>query len=73
MCISALHWARIDTVFFGASIADAAQAGFNGLNVTSQQLVTLGGSPLRVVAGLMAAECRRLFEEWLQGPRQQAN
>src|SRR6516165_9769852 len=29
MCLSAIHWARIDRVVFGATIADAALAGFN--------------------------------------------
>jgi tRNA(Arg) A34 adenosine deaminase TadA len=72
MCMSALHWARVDTVYYGASIADAEQAGFNELNLTSQQMVTLGGSPVRLVSGLLAAECRQLFAEWLASPDHRA-
>jgi len=33
MCMAALHWARVETVYFGASIADADAAGFNELQV----------------------------------------
>jgi tRNA(Arg) A34 adenosine deaminase TadA len=72
MCMSALHWARVETVYYGASIADAEQAGFNELNVTSQQMVAIGGSTVRLVPGLLAAECRQLFAEWLASPDHRA-
>jgi guanine deaminase len=29
MCLAAAHWARIDTIYFAASAADAARAGFD--------------------------------------------
>ena len=29
MCLAAAHWARIDAIYFGASAADAARAGFD--------------------------------------------
>jgi guanine deaminase len=29
MCLSAAYWARLDAVYFGASAADAARAGFD--------------------------------------------
>jgi tRNA(Arg) A34 adenosine deaminase TadA len=29
MCLAAAHWARLDAVYFGASAADAAKAGFD--------------------------------------------
>jgi guanine deaminase len=29
MCLAASHWARLDTVFYGASAEDAAKAGFD--------------------------------------------
>jgi tRNA(Arg) A34 adenosine deaminase TadA len=29
MCLAASHWARIDAVYYGASAADAARAGFD--------------------------------------------
>jgi tRNA(Arg) A34 adenosine deaminase TadA len=64
MCLSAIHWAKIRRVVFGASIADAAAVGFSELRMEARRLAEMGGSPLRVEAGLLTAECRALFEEF---------
>ena len=64
MCLAAIHWAKIDRVVFGATIADAAFAGFAELNVAAATLAELGGSPLKVEGGLLRAECAGLFDEW---------
>jgi guanine deaminase len=64
MCLAACHWARIATIYFGATIADAQAAGFNELTLPAQELVTRGNSPLRVVGPVLQAECTGLFEEW---------
>ncbi len=69
MCLAAIHWAKISRVVFGASIADAAAAGFSELRVGARQLVQLGGSPLVVEDGLLAEECRALFQEFLSASR----
>jgi guanine deaminase len=64
MCMSAIHWSRIDRVVFGATIADATAAGFHELHVGAQALAAMGQSPVRVEGGLLQAECAALFEEW---------
>jgi guanine deaminase len=64
MCLAAIHWSKIDRVVYGATIADAAAAGFSELHVAAKELVERGGSPLRVEAGPLRAECRELFEVW---------
>ena len=33
MCMAALHWARVETVYYGATINDAEAAGFNGTTI----------------------------------------
>ena len=71
MCLSALHWAKLDRVVFGASIADATAAGFSELPVPVRVLAEMGGSPLRVEGGLLADECRELFQHWLKTPGHQ--
>jgi len=68
MCMAALHWARVGVVYFGASIADAAAAGFNELHVPAADLLRLGGSGVALVPGVLTAECRRLFTEWAGQP-----
>jgi tRNA(Arg) A34 adenosine deaminase TadA len=64
MCMAALHWARVQTVYYGATIADAAAAGFNELRFPAAELLRQGGSGVQLVPGLLADECRGLFELW---------
>lgn len=67
MCMAALHWARVDVVYYGAEIADAASAGFNELHLPAAELLRQGGSSVRLVRSPLAEECRALFSEWLAG------
>lgn len=64
MCLSAIHWAKVDKVYFGASIDDAAVSGFNELPIAAKELARLGQSRLIVEGGLLAEECAALFREW---------
>lgn len=64
MCASAIHWANLDAIYFGATIADAQTAGFRELTVPIRELYDRGGSRVRVVSGVMQAECAALFAEW---------
>jgi tRNA(Arg) A34 adenosine deaminase TadA len=68
MCMAALHWARVDTVYYGASIADAADAGFNELQLPAAELLRLGGSKLKLIPGVLPQECKQLFAEWNANP-----
>jgi tRNA(Arg) A34 adenosine deaminase TadA len=64
MCLAAIHWAKINRVVFGATIADAAAAGFKELFVSANDLVVMGRSPLVVANGPLRDECVALFGEW---------
>ena len=64
MCLAAIHWSKINRVVYGATIADAAAAGFSELHMPAKQLAEAGGSALRVEAGPLREECRELFELW---------
>ncbi|HEY2839878.1 MAG TPA: nucleoside deaminase [Pirellulales bacterium] len=68
MCMAALHWARVDTVYYGATIGDADTAGFNELQLPAAELLRLGGSKLKLIPGVLPAECRELFTEWKNNP-----
>lgn len=68
MCMAALHWARVETVMFGATIADAEAAGFNELHVPAAEVLKIGGSSVRLQAGVLANECRDLFRLWQESP-----
>ncbi len=69
MCMAALHWAQVETVYYGASIADAQAAGFNELQMPAQELLRRGGSRVALVGGVLRDECRALFDLWLQQPK----
>jgi tRNA(Arg) A34 adenosine deaminase TadA len=64
MCLSAIHWAKIDRVVYGAVIADATAAGFSELAVPAKTLAQLGHSPVRVEGGLLRDECAALFDQF---------
>jgi guanine deaminase len=68
MCMSALHWARVDTVYYGATIADADSAGFNELNLPAAKLLEIGGSKVKLIPQLLPQECKQLFNDWLNNP-----
>ena len=64
MCLAAIHWAKIDRVVYGATIDDAARAGFCELHVDARVLAEMGRSPLKVESGLLREECAALFAQW---------
>ena len=68
MCMAALHWAQVEHVYFGATIDDAQQAGFNELQLPASDLLRLGKSSVQLVPGVLRDECRALFQEWLDRP-----
>jgi len=64
MCLAAIHWAKIDRVVYGATIDDAASAGFAELHIAAKDMARQGRSHLKVESGLMQKECAALFDEW---------
>ncbi len=68
MCMSALHWARVDTVYFGATVQDAADVGFNELYIDAKKILEMGKSKVKLVGGVLTEECRELFKEYKNNP-----
>lgn len=64
MCAAAIHWARIPTVVYGATIDDAAKAGFNELHLAAADVYRLGRSPVHLQSDVLRQECAGLFDEW---------
>jgi tRNA(Arg) A34 adenosine deaminase TadA len=65
MCFSAIHWAKIDRVVFGARIEDAQTAGFSELSIANETMKKLGGSPVQIDADFDRAANASLFTMWL--------
>jgi tRNA(Arg) A34 adenosine deaminase TadA len=68
MCFTACHWARIDTIVFGAYTKDAFKAGFNELVISDEKLKELGESSIELIPEVMYHECKELFDIWLSNP-----
>lgn len=64
MCFSAIHWARIARIVYGASIADAQRAGFHELAISNRLMKEQGNSSVVVDGGCLREDCVRLFAEW---------
>lgn len=64
MCLSAIHWSKIDRLVYGAEISDAVKAGFSELLVPAIELAKQGGSTLKIDNSCMAEQCRELFSIW---------
>lgn len=64
MCFAAIHWARLGRIVYGATIADADEAGFNEMHLSNQDMHRLAGLKSELVSGVLSEECAALFAEW---------
>jgi guanine deaminase len=64
MCFSAIHWAGISMIVYGAKIRDAREAGFRELPIINKEMQEMGGSQIRIVGGFLKEECLELFKVW---------
>jgi guanine deaminase len=69
MCFAAIHWAGIERIVYGASIADAQRGGFSELGISNFEMKRLGGSNIEIVPAFLAAEAVELFNRWLADPK----
>jgi tRNA(Arg) A34 adenosine deaminase TadA len=60
MCMSAIVWAGIGKVIYGASIDDAAEFG-KQLHISSHNIAKLAWYPIQVEAGISRDKCIKLF------------
>lgn len=72
MCFSAIHWARISRIVFGARIEDAFKSGFNELSISNENMKTFGGSPVEISGDFMKEECLYPFKLWSESPNKRA-
>lgn len=63
MCLAAAYWARVASIVYGASRADAAAAGFDDALIYEEigQPVNARRIPMRRLSGEPAS---MLFDEW---------
>ena len=66
MCFTAIHWARIDRIVYGASVQDAKAFGFHELQISNEQMKTIGVAEVKITPDFMRDEALALFELWKQ-------
>jgi guanine deaminase len=67
MCLSACYWARLDAVYYGASAADAARAGFDDAFLYDELRKDSCQRQLRSMQ-LLGDEAWASFQAWLDAP-----
>ncbi len=69
MCFAAIHWAKIDAVLYGTTIADVKRLGFSELTVSDRRMKREGHSKVAIREKYMRAECLALLARWSAGER----
>jgi guanine deaminase len=64
MCFSAIHWAKIDAIYFGTTIYDVKKLGFDELRISCKKMRSTGKSRVKVISGFLTKECRKLLADW---------
>ena len=66
MCFGAIHWARLERVYYGATSADAAKIGFDDEKFYK---IIRGQIPDDIeFIYIKCNECLKVFEEWYKKP-----
>ncbi|MBF0216918.1 MAG: nucleoside deaminase [Candidatus Omnitrophica bacterium] len=64
MCFSAIHWARINTLYYGTTIDDVRKLGFNELTIPAAAMKDIGKSPIKIVPSFLFEKCAELLGYW---------
>ena len=67
MCLAAAYWARLDAVYYGASAADAASAGFDDAFLYAELRKDVSQRKLRSIQ-LLGGEAWASFAAWIASP-----
>ena len=64
MCMAACVWAGLGAVVYGTSIPYLTRTGWLQIDLRSHEVAARSGwEPHRVIGGVLAAECDRMFDE----------
>ena len=62
MCFSALNWANVSKLVYGAPVDSSTDPGLVGQVITPETMKELGGSPIEIISGLLIEENLALYE-----------
>lgn len=72
MCFSAIHWARIGEIVYGANIEDAERFGFNELCISNNRLSRMSKKRIEITGDFLRRETLELFEIWARNKNKRA-
>jgi len=64
MCFAACHWAKIGKLYYGITIEDATELGFQELAISNLRMKEEGGSGMEVVGPFLRGECLEVARLW---------
>jgi tRNA(Arg) A34 adenosine deaminase TadA len=67
MCLAAAYWARIDAIYYGASAADAARAGFDDASLY-EELRKVKAERKLPSTQLLGDEAKACLAAWIASP-----
>ena len=67
MCLAACYWARLNSIYYGASAADAARAGFDDAFLYEEFRKSQAARTLPATQ-LLASEAWSAFAAWIASP-----
>jgi tRNA(Arg) A34 adenosine deaminase TadA len=67
MCLAAIYWARIDRVFYGNTVEDAAEIGFDDVDIR-EQVVRPSGDRTIPEMPLLRDEANEVFRTFATDP-----
>jgi guanine deaminase len=67
MCLAAIHWARLDHIYYANDRDDAARIGFDDAAIYREIALPLRARAIPMIR-LLGAEGRAVFEEWERKP-----
>lgn len=63
MCLSAIHWAKIDTVVYGTDIHFSKKYGFNEINLSDKKYNKIAGLKIKLIPDILKDESEKLFKK----------
>ena len=64
MCLAAIYWSRIDTLYFGADRKDAAKVNFDDKFFYKELQKPITERSLEEIGDVLKNECLELFKTW---------
>ncbi len=68
MCLAAIYWSRIRTVYFAAAAEDAAKAGFDDVRIARELALPWEERAVKGIR-LLEGEGSEVLEAWLANPK----